>query len=123
MFSEMKTAALLAKGVAQDATAITAHQALEMATINGAKAMGLDEKTGSLEKGKSADIIAVDFDMIETLPVYDPISHLVYSCSRDQVSDVWVAGKHLMNNRVLTTLDLEQIKSDVINWQDKIASS
>jgi len=123
MFSEMQTAALLAKGVAQDATAVTAHQALEMATINGAKAMGLDEKTGSLEKGKSADIIAVDFDMIETVPVYDPISHLVYSCSRDQITDVWVAGKHLMNNRVLTTMDIDQIKSDALDWQDKIASN
>ena len=123
MFSEMQTAALLAKGVAQDATAVTAHQALEMATINGAKALGLDEKTGSLEKGKSADIIAVDFDMIETVPVYDPISHLVYSCSRDQITDVWVAGKRLMNNRVLTTMDIDQIKSDALDWQDKIASN
>ena len=123
MFSEMQTAALLAKGVAKDATAVTAHQTLEMATINGAKAMGLDEKTGSLEKGKSADIIAIDFDMIETLPVYDPISHLVYSCGRDQISDVWVAGKHLMNNRVLTTMDIDQIKSDTIGWQDKINSN
>lgn len=122
MFSEMQTAALLAKGVSQDATALPAHQALEMATINGARALGLDEKTGSLEIGKSADIIAIDFDKIETLPVYDPVSHLVYSCSRDQVSDVWVAGQHVMKNRELTTMDIEQIKSDVIEWQNKIAT-
>lgn len=123
MFAEMQTAALLAKGVANDATALTAHQALEMATLNGARAIGLDEKTGSLEKDKSADIIAVDFDMIETQPVYDPVSHLVYACSRDQVTDVWVAGKHLMNNRVLTTMDIDQIKTDSSNWQKKIAET
>lgn len=120
MFSEMRTAALLAKGVSEDATIVPAHQALEMATLNGAKALGLDKKTGSLTAGKFADIVAVNFDTIETTPVYDPVSHLVYCCNREQVSDVWIAGKHVMKERVLTTLDSNQIKQAAINISEKI---
>ena len=119
----MQTASLLAKGISGDATTLPAHQALEMATINGAKAMGIDDLTGSLVKGKSADIIAIDFDMIETTPVYDPVSHLVYACSKDQITDTWVAGKHLMKNRNLTTMDINQIKADAEMWQQKINSN
>ncbi len=111
MFGEMRTAALLAKGVANDATALPAHQALEMATINGARALGIDSVTGSLEVGKQADIIAVDLSAIETTPMFDPISHLVYCTGRNQVSDVWVAGKHLMKQRVLTSLDIVTIST------------
>jgi 5-methylthioadenosine/S-adenosylhomocysteine deaminase len=111
MFGEMRTAALLAKGVANDATALPAHQALEMATINGARALGIDSFTGSLEVGKQADIIAVDLSAIETTPMFDPISHLVYCTGRNQVSDVWVAGKHLMKQRVLTSLDIATIST------------
>jgi 5-methylthioadenosine/S-adenosylhomocysteine deaminase len=120
MFSEMKTAALLAKGVSSDATAVPAHQALEMATLNGAKALGIDKKTGSLTAGKYADIVAVNFDTIETTPVYDPVSHLVYCCNREQVSDVWIAGKHVMKNRILTTLDADQIKQSATDFSEKI---
>lgn len=120
MFSEMRTAALLAKGVSSDATALPAHRALEMATLNGAKALGLDKNIGSLVKGKLADIVAVNFDTIETTPVYDPVSHLVYCCNRSQVSDVWVAGKHVMKNRVLTTLDIDQIKRATSDFCEKI---
>jgi 5-methylthioadenosine/S-adenosylhomocysteine deaminase len=111
MFGEMRTAALLAKGVANDATALPAHQALEMATINGARALGIDSLTGSLEIGKQADIVAVDLSTIETTPMFDPISHLVYCTSRDQVSDVWVDGRHLMKQRVLTSLDIATIST------------
>jgi len=121
MFSEMQSAALLAKVSTQDATALPAYQALEMATINGARALGLEDLTGSLEIGKSADIIAVDFDTIETSPVYDVISHLVYCCSREQVTDVWVAGKHLLNQRQLTSLDERQIKLQAKEISERIA--
>ena len=120
MFSEMRTAALLAKGVSDDATVVPAHQALEMATLNGAKALGLDKKTGSLTAGKFADIVAVNFDTIETTPVYDPVSHLVYCCNREQVSDVWIAGKHVMKERILTTLDTDQIKQAATDISGKI---
>ena len=114
MFGEMRSAALLAKISTMDATAISAEQVLQMATINGAKALGIDEITGSLEVGKFADIVAVNFDTIETLPVYDPVSHLVYCSSREHVSDVWVAGKQLLTNRVLNTIDENKLKQECI---------
>jgi 5-methylthioadenosine/S-adenosylhomocysteine deaminase len=120
MFSEMRTAALLAKGVAGNPEALPAQDALRMATINGARALGLDEKTGSLEIGKDADIVAVKFDTIETTPVYDPVSHLVYSCGREQVSDVWIAGRHVLKNRVLTQLDETDIRLQAQAWSHKI---
>jgi 5-methylthioadenosine/S-adenosylhomocysteine deaminase len=120
IFSEMRTAALLAKGVAGNPEALPAEVALRMATINGARALGLDGKTGSLEAGKEADIVAVKFDTIETTPVYDPVSHLVYSCGREQVSDVWIAGRHVMKNRVLTQLDETDIRLQAQAWSRKI---
>ncbi len=120
MFSEMRSAALLAKVSTQDATALTAYEVLKMATINAAQALGIDATTGSLEKGKSADIIAVNFDTIESTPVYDPISHLVYSCSREQVSDVWIAGKQCLNERHLTTLDENKIKQQAQTLSQQI---
>ena len=110
MFAEMRSAALLAKVSTEDATALPAYEAIRMATINGARALGIDAVTGSLEPGKAADIIALNFDTIETTPVYDPISHLVYCASREQVSDVWVAGKQRLTDGSLTSLDAEQIK-------------
>ncbi|MDH5387968.1 MAG: TRZ/ATZ family hydrolase [Gammaproteobacteria bacterium] len=122
MFGEMKTAALLAKGVSGDATAVPAHQALTMATINGAKALGISDKTGSLSIGKYADLIAVDFSSVEASPVYDPISHLVYCCGREQVADAWVAGKHIMKNRTITTLDIDRIKQAANEFSAKLNS-
>ena len=112
MFGEIHTAALLAKVSTMDATALPAEQVLQMATINGARALGLDEITGSLEVGKFADIIAVDFDTIETFPVYDPISHLAYCSTRDHVSDVWIAGRQCLTDRVLNTIDEKKLKQD-----------
>jgi len=120
MFGEMRSAALLAKISTMDATAVSAQQVLEMATINGAKALGLDDVTGSIEVGKFADIVAVNFDNIETLPVYDPVSHLVYCSSRDHVSDVWVAGKQLLTNRVLNTIDENKLKQECIRINETI---
>lgn len=123
MLGEMRTAALLAKGIGRDATALPAHTALRMATLNGARALGLDGLTGSLTKGKAADIIAVDLDSVATQPVYDPISQIVYAASRDQVTDVWVAGGQLLNNRMLTTLDDKAIIDKAQQWHDKIAAA
>jgi len=120
MFAEMRQAALLAKAVAQDASAIPAATALEMATINGAKALGLDSITGSLELGKAADIIAVDMSQLESQPCYDPISQLVYATDRSHVTDVWVDGKHLLNNRHLTTLNGAEIIHNSQQWAEKI---
>jgi 5-methylthioadenosine/S-adenosylhomocysteine deaminase len=122
MLGEMRCAALMAKGVAADPTALPAAAALRMATINGARALGMDDHIGSLETGKSADVVAINMDIIETTPVYDPVSHLVYSCSRDQVSDVWIAGRHVLKNRVLTALDEQAIRRQACEWSRKIGS-
>jgi len=123
MLGEMQSASLLAKGVSMDATALNAMQAVRMATINGAKALGLEQDTGNLETGKYADIIAVNFSELEMSPVYDPVANLVYSSSREQISDVWVAGKHLLKDRQLTTLNEQDIIRKSREWNDRISQS
>jgi len=120
MFSEMRTAALLAKAVAEDASALSAAQALYIATLGGAKALGLDDHIGSLTPGKAADITAVNLASLETQPLYHPVSQLVYAACREQVTDVWVAGKHLLKERMLTTLDLAAIVGKAHSWGEKI---
>ena len=120
MIGEMRTAALLAKTVADNASAAPAHEVLRMATINGAKALGLDNEIGSLEKGKSADIVAINMNTLETQPMYNVASQLVYSATRNQVSNVWVAGQQLLKDRVLTTIDDREILQKAATWQQKI---
>ena len=122
MFGEMHMAALLAKISTMDATVAPAEQILQMATINGARALGMEEITGSLEVGKFADIVAVNFDTIETIPVYDPISHLVYCSSRDHVTDVWIAGKQRLTDKVLNTIDENRLKQDCIRISKEISN-
>ena len=117
MIGEMRTAALLAKGVAQNAEAIPAFNALKMATLNGAKALGLEDQIGSITAGKQADLVAINMSGIEQQPLYDPISQLVYSSNRDQVTDVWVAGKQLLQERNLLTLDQQEILQKSREWQ------
>jgi 5-methylthioadenosine/S-adenosylhomocysteine deaminase len=123
MLGEMHTAALIAKAVAQDASAIPAPQALRMATINGAKALGLEKTIGSLEIGKAADMIAVDLGTLEAQPMYDPVSHLVYCTTRNQVTHAWVAGQALMTERKLTTLDEASLLAKAQAWQQKIGET
>ncbi len=123
ILGEMRTAALLAKGVAGDASAVPAATALRMATLNGAKALGLETKIGSLEPKKSADITAIRLDTLETLPVFDPISQIVYAANRDQITDVWVAGRQLLKSRELTSLNIDQIKAKATLWANKLGSS
>ncbi len=123
MLGEMRTAALLAKGVSENASAVSAATALRMATLNGAKALGIDELTGSLSIGKAADLCAIDLSDIETQPLYNAISHLVYAASRHQVTDVWVAGKQCLKNKQLTTLNLGELKKKVAQWQHKLRLS
>lgn len=120
MLGEMRTAALLAKGVAGDASAVSAATALRMATLNGAKALGIDAITGSLSIGKAADICAIDLSEIETQPLYNAISQIVYAASRQQVTDVWVAGKRCLKNKHLTTLNLPELQSKIAQWQEKL---
>ncbi|MCK5876529.1 MAG: TRZ/ATZ family hydrolase [Candidatus Marithrix sp.] len=123
MLGEMRTAALLAKILSKDASSIPASTALRMATLNGAKALGIDDITGSLVAGKSADIVAINMSDIETLPIYNPLSQLVYAVGRDKVTDVWVAGKHLLKSRTLTSMDMRDIKTKTHLWRDKISSN
>jgi len=123
MLGEMRTAALLGKAVAGDASALPALQAVRMATINGARALGLQDTIGSLEIGKAADMIAVNLGTLEAQPLYDPVSHLVYCTTRDQVTHVWVAGKALMQDRQLTTLDETALIASAQSWQQKIGAT
>jgi 5-methylthioadenosine/S-adenosylhomocysteine deaminase len=122
MIGEMRTAALLGKAVANDASAIPAMTALRMATINGAKALGLDNEIGSLSIGKAADVIAIDLSQLETQPLFCPISQIVYAANRQQVTDVWVAGKRLLKQRELTTLNIEDLKVKIADWQQRLSS-
>ena len=121
MFGEMRTAALLGKAVAGDAGAIPAMTALRMATINGARALALDNDIGSLTVGKLADVIAIDLSLLETQPLYCPVSQIVYAASRQQVTDVWVAGKRLLKQRHLTTVNIDELKIKIAEWQQRLA--
>lgn len=123
ILGEMRTAAMLAKIFNKDARTVPAGTALTMATLNGAKALGIDHLTGSLVPGKSADIVAIDMIDIETQPIYNPLSQLVYTVGRDKVTDVWVAGKHLLKSRTLTSLDIHDIKAKTYLWREKILST
>ncbi|OOG25958.1 N-ethylammeline chlorohydrolase [Thioalkalivibrio denitrificans] len=120
LLGEMRTAALLAKGVSGNAAALPAATALRMATLNGARALGLGDEIGSLVPGKAADMVAVDLAGLESRPVYHPLSHLVYATSRHQVTDVWVAGKPLLRNGRLTTLDTDAIGAKAEVWQQRL---
>ncbi len=120
MLGEMRSAALLAKSVSGEATALPAAAALEAATLGGARALGLDSRIGSLEVGKEADITALRLDELESLPLYNPISQLVYASDRRQVSDVWVAGRHLLKGRRLTTLNEDELRESALRWQGRL---
>ncbi len=122
MLGEMRSAALLAKAVHQDASALPAHTALRMATLNGARALGMADETGSLETGKWADISAINLGALETQPLYDPVSQLVYAAGREQVTDVWVAGQQVLKARTLTHLDTQKLIQRVRGWQTRIAA-
>jgi len=123
MLGEMRTAALLAKGVAGDAAVLSAPAALSMATINGARALGLSQETGSLIAGKWADLCCVDLDRPATQPMFNPISQLVYAACRDQVTDTWVAGKQLLNQGELSDIDEAAIMARARGWQKRISAS
>ncbi len=123
MFEEMRQAALLAKATSGQADALPAHQALRMATLNGANALGLGEITGSLVVGKAADIAAINFSDLNLTPCYDPVSHLVYTASREQVSHVWVNGRILLEDKKLTTINPSELQYRTAYWQERIATT
>lgn len=120
LFGELRTASLLAKAVAHSATALPAARALELATLGGARALGLDGITGSIEVGKAADIIAVDLSGPHCQPVYHVLSQLAYACHSRDVSDVWVNGRQLLRNGQLTTLDRDAVLARTAEWRHKL---
>ena len=120
MFSEMRTAALLAKGVSGDARAFPAEAALHAATLGGARALGLGDEIGSLLAGKSADFIAVDLSGVHSRPCYNLVSHLVYAANRADVSHVFVAGRALMKDRQLLSVDENEATAKAAQWQSRL---
>ncbi|PNS09802.1 TRZ/ATZ family hydrolase [Solilutibacter silvestris] len=120
MFGETRTAALLAKAVANDAAAFGAADALRAATLGSAHALGWGDRIGSIEVGKQADLALVDLSAIETQPLFHVLSQLVYACGRQQVSDVWIAGRRKLADRVLVEMDIDAIRANARQWRDHI---
>lgn len=123
MIEEMRFASLLAKVTTRDATVVNGCQAIRMATINGARALGIDNVTGSLEIGKFADLCAINLSELEVTPVYNCITQIVHSASRNLVTDVWVGGNQILKNQKLTELDEDEISELAESWQQKIQKS
>jgi len=121
LMAEMRLAALLAKARAEDAEAVPAHEALRMATLNAAEALGLGKIIGSIEAGKSADFCAVNLESIEMAPRYDPVSHLVYVAGREHVSHVWVRGDLLVEEGRLLNMDPEMLIRKAEEWRARIS--
>ncbi len=124
VLGEVRLAALVAKAQTQDAVTLSAHTALRMATLDGAKALGLDGEIGSIEAGKSADLTAIDLSRaIELAPCYDPVSHLVYAAGREHVSDVWVQGSQVVTNGQVNAIDQRRLLANATTWQRRIAAT
>ena len=122
MFGETRTAAQLAKAVAGDATVFSAPSALRAATLGGARAIGLDDRIGSIEPGKRADLVLVDMDPLETQPLFNVISQLVYATGRHQVTDVWVDGHARLRGRELVDLDTAALGATARQWRERIST-
>lgn len=125
LLGEAHTAVLLAKGASGDAACWPAHQVLESMTLAGARALGLADRIGSIEVGKSADLVAVDLSRPETVPVFDPVSHLVYAASREHVRDVWIRGRRVVRKRQLAESASEPKLAEVVGrtrlWHNRIS--
>jgi len=117
---DMQLASLLAKGITKNPATLNAKTSLEMVTINGAKALGLDDRIGSIEKDKLADLTVFNMDHVSTLPMYDPMSHLIYAASREEVSHVWVNGILQYEEGLLTSMDIQACKDIALRWQLKL---
>jgi 5-methylthioadenosine/S-adenosylhomocysteine deaminase len=122
MFGETRSAALLAKAVADDASVLDAASALRAATLGGARALEFDDRIGSIEVGKQADLACVDLGQLETQPLHHIVSQLVYACGRHQVSDVWIAGRHKLRGRVLLDMDVDAIVANARQWRERITA-
>jgi len=123
MFEAMRMASLLQKLQTNDPRAVSAQTAIDMATIGGARAMGMDRQIGSLEPGKRADLIVVGMSAARQTPVYDPVSHLVYVTRGDDVQTTIVNGKPLMRDRRMLTLDEAAVLRDARAWAEKVRAA
>ena len=121
ILTEMRHAALLAKVTSGDAGVVNALEALEMATLAGARALGLEARIGSLAPGKSADLAAIELSALETLPCFDPASHLVYAAGREHVTHVWVEGRARLAERRLAGIDEQDLRDRALWWQRRLA--
>jgi 5-methylthioadenosine/S-adenosylhomocysteine deaminase len=121
MFGEMRLASLIAKVASGDASALPAAAAVRMATLGGARAIGMDARIGTLEPGKDADAIAIDLAHPSLAPCYDPVSHLVHAVGREHVTDVWIEGERLVAERRLTRLDAAVVTARAASWRARIA--
>ena len=121
MFGELRTAALLAKAVADDASALDAATTLRAATLGGARALGFEHLVGSIEVGKQADLACVDLAQVETQPLHHVISQLVYACGRQHVSDCWISGRHKLRERELVDMDPAALVANARQWRERIA--
>ncbi len=123
ILDELRTATLLTKAVTGDASVLTASDALRMATLDAAKAIGVADQVGSIETGKLADLTCIDLHRCNSQPVYDPISQVVYTARADQVADVWVAGRHLLERGRLKNIDTDALRQKSNEWQQRINDS
>lgn len=121
MLSEMQTSSLLAKGIAGDPSAMNAAQSLWAATMGGARALGMEDRIGSIEPGKLADLVAIDLSVARSQPVYHPLSQVVYGCAGDQVSHVWIGGCQVLDSGTFTRLEEDRVLADARQWGLKIA--
>lgn len=122
LLGEARTAALLAKGASADPCVVSAFEALEMLTINAASALGKSDQLGSIEVGKLADLCAIRMDNLRTAPMYDVVSHLIYTASSHQVSHVWVGGRLLLENGEFLHMDVASIIERANYWAERIAT-
>jgi 5-methylthioadenosine/S-adenosylhomocysteine deaminase len=122
LLAELRSAALIASSMFPTATPVEAHEWLQTATLNGARALGLAEGIGSLVPGKWADLCCIDLAHPNTQPTYDPAAQIVFAASREQVSDVWVAGRMLVRDRELTHLDTAAVLNRAELWRARIAA-
>ena len=122
MLQEVRTASFLSKAVNNDASQIPAEYCLEMITLNGAKFLGLEHKIGSIEVGKLADLTAIDLSSIALKPVYNPVSQLIYNCTSANISNVWIDGTRILQNKKLLNFKTNDLERKVEKWKEKIMS-